>query len=158
MYEQRLYEVWVLSMKHLTIILAFLMTIGTQASANKTCYNMGDDFQIIENQEGAKDWLLENPDAEVSFKQKYGYGSIKALEDGTYDEFIKESNCGQYKTGVKLRPEDMWEPTPELRELCWRNLPVNKDLSGVVMVKILRDGEEFVLRYKGDSCKFLRYR
>ena len=33
MYEQRLQKVWVLRMKHLTIVLAFLMMIGSQISA-----------------------------------------------------------------------------------------------------------------------------
>ena len=33
MYEQQIYEVWVLSIKHLSILLAFLMTIGTQVGA-----------------------------------------------------------------------------------------------------------------------------
>ena len=36
MYEQRLYEVWVLSMKHLTIILAFLMTLSSPVAAATT--------------------------------------------------------------------------------------------------------------------------
>ena len=36
MYEQQLQEVWALSMKHLTIITALLMTFATQAVAGET--------------------------------------------------------------------------------------------------------------------------
>ena len=95
--------------KHLKIILALLMTIGSQVSANGSCDKIGGSFRVIQEKPAALTmWLelelglkssdgikkLEAENKIIMFERKYGRGSGEALANYEYDKWLAKQSCG----------------------------------------------------------------
>ena len=86
-------------MKHIAVLLAFLMMIGSQVSAQAICETVRGRIAIVTDQAAAKDALLvivqqlssedmmeriEAENASRDYERRYGRGSINALMTNNY--------------------------------------------------------------------------
>ena len=164
-------------MKHLTkpiraihlMVLAFLMTIGSQVSAQAICETVRGRIAIVTDQAAAKDSLLvieqqlssedymERTGAEVAvieYEQRYGRGSFNALMTNNYEKWLAEQDCG---TVDELRPREAGFDKQTLIDLCLRHFPhVTIGKSDTHIVRISQSNI-FLLYDSRGRCRSYRY-
>ena len=164
-------------MKHLTkpirainfMVLAFLMTIGSQVSAQAICETVRGRIAIVTDQAAAKDSLLiieqqlssedimerlKAENAFLDYERRYGSGSINALMTNNYEEWLAEQDCG---TVDELRPRGAGFDKQTLIDLCLRHFPevtIGKDDTHIV--RISQSNIFLLYDYKG-RCRSYRY-
>ena len=163
--------------KHLTkpiraihfLVLAFLMTIGSQVSAQTICETVRGRIAIVTDQAAAKDSLLvieqqlssedtmEQIEAEMAFgdyERRYGRGSIKALMANNYEEWLAEQDCG---TVYKLQPQGAGFEKQTLIDLCLRHFPeVTIGKSDTHIVRVSQSNIFLLYDHRG-GCRSYRY-
>lgn len=163
------YDLLCINMKQLTIILALLMTIGSQVSANGSCDKIGGSFRVIQEKPAALTmWLelelglkssdgikkLEAENKIIMFERKYGRGSGEALANYEYDKWLAKQSCGLVDD---VRPKSVGMEKKKLIKLCLEHLPKTALEKGAIYMLRLNDTDVFLVYGEKGRCRLFRY-
>jgi len=151
------------------MVLAFLMTLGTQAKAAGTCDTVKGSIVIIEDRSTVLNlWrqlelklqssdILEQLGTPLeirAFEGKYARGSGKALALNHYDEWLTKQGCGVVGD---VRPKRIGMDKQKLIKLCLQHLPKTTLERGAIRMVRMNDSNVFLVYGEKGKCSSYSY-